>query len=488
MSIDVLKRIRIVLVMMMVVSAIGYGNPANIYAAESNSLTVSVSETTCKPGDEIVVNCSITSKEDFAYADFLFSAKDYFEIVSIIKSSEDFAVMSSRRGFIALKNEDALDTEELLGPGTYSFEIRLKVKEDTSAGEYNIFSKESKLIKNFWPEDELSDYDKMINASVTVDSDTITYKASLDSRIPAYKHVQPGETFTIDLVVTSGSVLSCGQFSVGVNTEVAKITGIENKLTGEAVSFESTVEDDGSAARISFFGNDESASNGLTVATITYEAVAYGTASIEMTEGLAAPSGNTADIEVTRPEEPTTVPVKIDSTLTYTDFGINYLLMNYTPSPDHWSNADDVYCTFGCKYVDGPEGEIKMFFKDGSWYGVFPKTWDGREIFQNMSAVDFEICFNADVTRSRENSQYNTYVKGDVNVNGKTNIVDAQIAYDLATQTCYEGVTAVQDLSLDNIQLTSEGILAADANNNMVLDALDARAIQVFIHSGVWGE
>ena len=60
-----------------------------------------------------------------------------------------------------------------------------------------------------------------------------------------------------------------------------------------------------------------------------------------------------------------------------------------------------------------------------------------------------------------------------MNENGKINIVDAQIAYDIANSV-YTGFE----------QLTVTGVLKADANNNMAVDALDARAIQVYVHTG----
>ena len=56
---------------------------------------------------------------------------------------------------------------------------------------------------------------------------------------------------------------------------------------------------------------------------------------------------------------------------------------------------------------------------------------------------------------------------GDVNVSGVTNIVDAQIAYDVATKV-YSNFDV----------LPMEGWLAADVNNDNVVDASDAFAIQ----------
>ena len=68
-------------------------------------------------------------------------------------------------------------------------------------------------------------------------------------------------------------------------------------------------------------------------------------------------------------------------------------------------------------------------------------------------------------------------LQGDVNANGVTNVVDAQIAYDLAA-----GRYASSD-SLSEAQM-----LTADVNCDGVMDSSDAYAIQRYAHYGTWEE
>ena len=63
-------------------------------------------------------------------------------------------------------------------------------------------------------------------------------------------------------------------------------------------------------------------------------------------------------------------------------------------------------------------------------------------------------------------------LKGDVNDNGVVNIVDAQIAYDLA-RGVYRG-SADEETMLDK----------ADVNDDGIVNAQDARAIQYAVHFG----
>ena len=64
---------------------------------------------------------------------------------------------------------------------------------------------------------------------------------------------------------------------------------------------------------------------------------------------------------------------------------------------------------------------------------------------------------------------------GDLNLNGKVNIVDAQISYDLAC-----GVYA------DFSQVSMQQWIAGNMNNDNTLDAADSFAIQYKVHHGAF--
>jgi hypothetical protein len=61
------------------------------------------------------------------------------------------------------------------------------------------------------------------------------------------------------------------------------------------------------------------------------------------------------------------------------------------------------------------------------------------------------------------------------------NIVDAQIAYDLATGKYTEIAPALTDTAIDLLHW-----LRADVDGDETVTARDARAIQVFIHTQEW--
>ena len=75
------------------------------------------------------------------------------------------------------------------------------------------------------------------------------------------------------------------------------------------------------------------------------------------------------------------------------------------------------------------------------------------------------------------------YMKGDVNNNGKMNIVDAQVAYDLAANK-YVDQALSNLLSLWGNGVTIDMVkTVANYNGDDALDATDAFAIQVAVHA-----
>ncbi len=64
---------------------------------------------------------------------------------------------------------------------------------------------------------------------------------------------------------------------------------------------------------------------------------------------------------------------------------------------------------------------------------------------------------------------------GDLNLNVKVNIVDAQVSYDLACGVC-----------TDFAQVSMKQWLAGDVNSDNVLDAADTFAIQYKVHHGAF--
>ena len=72
---------------------------------------------------------------------------------------------------------------------------------------------------------------------------------------------------------------------------------------------------------------------------------------------------------------------------------------------------------------------------------------------------------------------------GDANGNGRVNIVDAQVVYDMATGVYGEGYAA---LTLPTGWTHATLLWAANVNGDDAIDAVDAFAIQRFVHYGAW--
>ena len=72
---------------------------------------------------------------------------------------------------------------------------------------------------------------------------------------------------------------------------------------------------------------------------------------------------------------------------------------------------------------------------------------------------------------------------GDANGNGRVNIVDAQVVYDMATGAYGADYAA---LALPAGWTRATLLWAANVNGDDAIDAVDAFAIQRFVHYGAW--
>lgn len=149
----------------------------------------------------------------------------------------------------------------------------------------------------------------------------------------------------------------------------------------------------------------------------------------------------------------TTLYAKWLETVTYASdtYGGNYYIVTY-------SNLDGISEGRAVMYKNR-----QMYLKDDCWYCISARPVEPVE-------SDFTI---ADITDDDTVLRYDDIPKGDVNGNGKINVIDCQIAYDI-----FAGMYAGTD------KLSILNIMKADFNGDMVINALDARAMQVYIHSG----
>ena len=161
-----------------------------------------------------------------------------------------------------------------------------------------------------------------------------------------------------------------------------------------------------------------------------------------------------------------------------TSYG-NATLLTYSPSTP---------ITQGCPTYKGE----KLFWipTQNCWARVLPSTVGSASV--NASEIydsDFSIDETAEVIsiarpamdssvfdaeRYKNATQGSQLIAGDVNCNGRMNIVDAQIAYNIAC-----GKMAINETDFTQVMW-----LTADVNSNNDIEASDAFAIQVACHQG----
>ena len=264
--------------------------------------------------------------------------------------------------------------------------------------------------------------------------------------------VKPGSTVKVNIIASSPNALSCAQFKISSssNLELVSIEQGAGLSFGESKStFEATLE----TGMASFYGNTASAADGIVVATATFKALSEGTASVSVSDAVFGTSGNIPDVE----------DILVADALSLTIGG------TYTFEVSSTSYVE----ASGMKMVtftgDVPENMVPTMkgapmYKLGDKYVALATAADAAALTTN----DFDLETGTATTVSGS---------GDVNLNGKVNIVDAQLAYDIAT-------AYYTDFSV----VSMEGFLEAEVNGDASIDATDARAIQYHTFFGTFDQ
>lgn len=330
------------------------------------------------------------------------------------------------------------------------FTATLPVKEwdGSEIGPFNItynLSKSAKFTARFLLA-ELTDTIYIPAAGSSSASETSNYSAYLKTDAA---EVAPGGTYTTDLYMKSDDALSAGEIDLAAAN--GKITNIA-LADGIGMTQVDDVSDGKTEAKISFDGNTASAKEGLKIATITVRADenASDTVDLSISQGIAAKTGSTKDQTVTLGEDAkVTVPIIANANCSCESYAAGKYLVKYTGT---------VAGSEVAKY-----GEEEMYWspKYASWVYL-----TDSDVSQTLRDSRF-----SSVSGTKKDLTYT----GDVNGNRVVNIVDAQVAYDIANSV-YSDFT----------DPTMEQWLMADVNANSMVEASDARAIQVYIHTQSW--
>ena len=263
------------------------------------------------------------------------------------------------------------------------------------------------------------------------------------STVASANKVKPGETVTVAVVAQAEESWACGQFNLVYPTETLRLVSIQQGagLTlGEEGSFEATE----GGTMVTFYGNT-AAANGMEVAVATFEAKAEGNATVTLDNMVAGAEGQAHDIEDVRIASEATITVAYagDFTIAADEYVAGYKVATFVGEVP----AGKVPVLAGTQMMKLGDNFVAL---------VASSTEPTR--------ADLDLVEATAVTVARN---------GDVNGNEKINIVDAQVAYDLAN-AAYSGFEV----------LGMQQQLSADVNNDGAVDALDARAIQHFVMTG----
>lgn len=250
--------------------------------------------------------------------------------------------------------------------------------------------------------------------------------------------IENGTNVTYEIYMNAAGALSCAQMKLaftgdGEITEIKPGSGLE---LGNGGSFKSANN------TISFIGNTASAANGILVATVTVRVDAFADeVKLTVSDAVAGISGNTADKAVSVMN----ADVAVDKvyTVSEAEFAPGLYLVTYIK--------------------DVPEG------KSIACSGKGMLLADGNKTVTLVSSDKVDALKNSSFAVSDGAAVAVKY--GDVNVNSKINIVDAQIALDVG-----KGIYKGSD------KLFVAGLLAADVNHDDVVDAKDAYFIQIYVH------
>jgi hypothetical protein len=252
------------------------------------------------------------------------------------------------------------------------------------------------------------------------------------------------DTFTVDVYMKSNEALSAGELNFACENGTI-IDGVARELStgNEDINFTFTNN------KMSFYGNKVSAKEGLKVATLTVKADGSGKdVVLSLTDGAAGQTGSITDVDVTlKDEDVTSVTVLIfkNDKVSCTDYAPGKYLIKYSG--------------------EVPEGSVAVYNGESMFWSPAYEAWI------TLTDTDVsETIHNGDITINTAGFEEVSY-DGDINGNGKINIVDAQIAYDIAS-----GV--YNDYSIATILMW----MRSDVNKDTLVSALDARGIQYLIH------
>ena len=262
--------------------------------------------------------------------------------------------------------------------------------------------------------------------------------ADIVARVAAPESAEAGKDVTFHIYMNAAGGLACAEMKLAVTG--GEITAIKQ---GSGLALGKDGKFKGENSTMSFLGNTAPAANGILVATVTVRVNDFADeVKLTVSNARAGISGSLSDEDVTVINADA-VEVEKVYTVSKTEFAPGLFLVTYIK--------------------DVPEG------KSITCSGKGMLLADGNKTVTLVSSDEADALKNSSFAVSDGAAVAVKY--GDVNVNSKINIVDAQIALDVG-KNVYKGTETV----------SVAGLLAADVNHDNVVDAKDAYSIQIYVH------
>ena len=319
-----------------------------------------------------------------------------------------------------------------------------------------------KLTQNV--EDEKTPFTYPVKISVSTGTVEPVEPAYEIAAKPSAESAYVDDTFKVDVVASANQTADLAAVDAVLNydKDLVKPTAVETKnLTkGEALYYTNgtngvTTEGQG---KIATYGDTASVgTDGLVVATYTFEALKAGTATFSIADGAkVGKSGETAEFAAT---SAAAASVEI----------------NEVPD-EKILISNDVYkgAPTGkqvLKYISKnmpAEGSAYFYGDDTAPLYYAGDNDEGKHVF--LGFVDSTLTLDTLGTVSEKTGTYETLAyDGDLNVTGSVNAIDALIAYDLSN--------SIYAADTDMSKLSAKARLNADINKDGAVTAADARAI-----------
>lgn len=291
-----------------------------------------------------------------------------------------------------------------------------------------------------------------VGSTVIIPSTTQTVTAALSADKTAY---DVGDTVTVTAALTPSEAakLSSGSLKFSYDTDKLTFTGA---AASTAIAGAKATADNGvcTASFTTASGSEINATTeGLVLATFTFEAKKAGTASFAVSEVVAG--GENAATMTTANGDGLSVTVNALPDVTTSDFGSDYKLVKYVadalPASGSAYFLGDTALTYVPAYATGDAA--------------------GKYVFVALVTAE-----PTEKSVTEKTGTYDTIdpASGDANTDTATNILDAQVVIYMVAQ---------------NIKAADTGYdwLNSDVNGDCVIDALDAQAIQYYVHYGQFG-